>query len=65
MRPVLTKRLKTVWLPGLAAVIVADAFPKLFFRGDLLSGLRINLGRGPFRVSLFVPWLLGLVAVGG
>lgn len=61
----LTKRLRTVWLPGLAAVLLADIFPKLFFRGKLLSGLRINVGRAPLRVSLFVPWLWGLVAVGG
>ena len=61
----LAKRLSAVWFPGLAAVALADLFPKLFFRGKLLSGLRINVGHAPVRVSLFVPWLWGLVAVGG
>jgi hypothetical protein len=65
MGALLTKRLRTVWLPGLSAVILADVFPKLFFRGKLLSGLRINVDHPPLRVSLFVPWLWGLVAVGG
>jgi hypothetical protein len=65
MSALLTKRLRTVCLPGLAAVVLADVFPSPFFRGKLLSGLRINVGHAPLRVLLFVPWLWGLVTVGG
>lgn len=65
MGPLVNKRVRTLWLPGLAAVILAQVLPRILFWGELLSGWWIMIRRGPLWLSFFLPWLWGLVAVGG
>jgi hypothetical protein len=58
------RRFKTVWLPGLAAIVLSvlwlSALQWASFSGPQIL---INFDKG--QVTLFIPWLWGLVAVGG
>lgn len=60
----ISRRFKTVWLPGFAA-LVFSVFWLSALEWTSFSGPQILINFDQGQVTLFIPWLWGLVGAGG